>query len=95
MESLARGWGFLKQSWQMAKDDRDLIKPSIYALFAGFIVSIIFIVPMASHWVLFWRRRYIRYLYYDLHGSDFNFRTIFSILYIFCDDHLPYLWIPV
>ncbi|MFC2064584.1 hypothetical protein ACFLXB_05775, partial [Chloroflexota bacterium] len=47
MDSLARGWGFLKQSWQMAKDDRDLIKPSIYALFAGFIVSIIFIVPMA------------------------------------------------
>ena len=47
MESLSRGWGFLKQSWQMVKTDRDLIKPSIYALFAGFIVSIIFIGPMA------------------------------------------------
>jgi hypothetical protein len=43
MNSFTRGWSFLKQAWQMAVKDRDLIKPSIYALFAGFIVSIIFI----------------------------------------------------
>jgi hypothetical protein len=48
MQSFSRGWAFLKQAWQMAAKDRDLIKPSIYALFAGFIVSIIFIVPMAG-----------------------------------------------
>jgi len=53
MESLARGWGFLKQSWQMVKADRDLIKPSIYALFSGFIVTIIFIIPMAITGFLF------------------------------------------
>jgi hypothetical protein len=47
MESLKRGFAFLKQSWKMALDDRDLLKPSIYALIAGFIVSIIFIIPMA------------------------------------------------
>jgi hypothetical protein len=46
MESLSRGWGFLKQSWQMAMKDRDLIKPSIYALLAGFIVTLICIIPI-------------------------------------------------
>jgi len=42
MNSFSRGWSFLKQAWQMAVKDRDLIKPSIYALFAGIIVSLIF-----------------------------------------------------
>ena len=46
MESLKRGYEFLKQSWQMALADRDLIKPSIYALLAGFLVSLITIIPM-------------------------------------------------
>lgn len=46
MESLGRGFAFMKQSWQMAIADRDLIKPSIFALFAGFIVTLIFILPM-------------------------------------------------
>lgn len=43
MQSFSRGWSFLKQAWQMAIRDRDLIKPSIFALFAGFIVSLIFL----------------------------------------------------
>jgi hypothetical protein len=43
MQSFSRGWLFLKQAWQMAVKDKDLIKPSIYALIAGFIVSVIFI----------------------------------------------------
>jgi membrane-anchored glycerophosphoryl diester phosphodiesterase (GDPDase) len=43
MQSFSRGWSFLKQAWQMAVKDKDLIKPSIMALFAGFIVSVIFI----------------------------------------------------
>jgi MFS family permease len=47
MESFKRGLDFLKQSWQMALADRDLLKPSIYALFVGFAVSIVFIAPMA------------------------------------------------
>jgi hypothetical protein len=46
MDSLQRGWGFLKQSWQMAMKDKDLIKPSIYALLAGFIVTIILAIPI-------------------------------------------------
>lgn len=46
MESFSRGWSFLKQAWQMAAKDKDLIKPSIMALFAGFIVSVVFIPLM-------------------------------------------------
>jgi hypothetical protein len=46
MESLKRGWSFLKQSWQMAWKDKDLIKPSIYTLIAGFIVTLILVVPV-------------------------------------------------
>ncbi len=43
MQSFVRGWSFLKQAWQMALKDSDLIKPSIFALFAGFLVSLIFV----------------------------------------------------
>jgi len=48
MQNFSRGWAFLKQAWQMVLADKDLIKPSIITLFAGFIVSIIFIIPMAA-----------------------------------------------
>jgi membrane-anchored glycerophosphoryl diester phosphodiesterase (GDPDase) len=48
MQSFSRGWSFLKQAWQMAFKDKDLIKPSIMALFAGIIVSIIFIPLMVG-----------------------------------------------
>jgi hypothetical protein len=53
MESFSRGWSFLKQAWQMAFKDRDLLKPSIYALVAGMIVSVIGIIPIAVVAVLF------------------------------------------
>ena len=46
MESFSRGWSFLKEAWKMAFKDRDLIKPSIYSLFAGLIVSVIFLIPI-------------------------------------------------
>jgi hypothetical protein len=48
MQNFSRGWSFLKQAWQMVAKDRDLIKPSIMALLAGFIVSIIFIPLMVG-----------------------------------------------
>ncbi len=47
MQSLKRGFSFLKQSWQMALADRDLIKPSIFALIFGFIVTILGSIPVA------------------------------------------------
>jgi hypothetical protein len=53
MDSLARGFGFLKQSWKMALADRDLIKPSIFALFAGFVVTLIFSAPTVAVFLLF------------------------------------------
>ena len=46
MQSFSRGWSFLKQAWSMAFKDKDLLKPSIYALIVGTIVSIIGIIPI-------------------------------------------------
>ncbi|HUF00031.1 MAG TPA: hypothetical protein VMN99_12310 [Anaerolineales bacterium] len=46
MESFSRGWSFLKQAWSMAFKDKDLIKPSIYALIVGTIVSVIGSIPI-------------------------------------------------
>ena len=46
MESFSRGWSFLKQAWQMAWKDKDLIKPSIYALIVGSIVSVVGAIPI-------------------------------------------------
>jgi len=46
MQSFSRGWSFLKQAWSMAFKDKDLIKPSIYALIVGGIVSLVGIIPI-------------------------------------------------
>jgi hypothetical protein len=46
MQSFSRGWSFLQQAWSMAFKDRDLIKPSIYALIVGSIVSVIGSIPI-------------------------------------------------
>ena len=46
MQSFSRGWSFLKQAWSMALQDKDLIKPSIYALIVGSIVSVIGAIPI-------------------------------------------------
>jgi hypothetical protein len=46
MQSFSRGWSFLQQAWSMALRDRDLIKPSIYALIVGSIVSLIGSIPI-------------------------------------------------
>jgi hypothetical protein len=53
MQSFSRGWSFLKEAWRMAIKDRDLIKPSIYSLFAGFFVSIIFLIPIIASAFIF------------------------------------------
>ncbi|MBE7534463.1 MAG: hypothetical protein HS124_01860 [Anaerolineales bacterium] len=46
MQAFSRGWSFLKQAWSMAFKDKDLLKPSIYALIVGMIVSVIGIIPI-------------------------------------------------
>lgn len=52
MQYFSRGWSFLKQAWSMAFKDKDLLKPSIYALIAGMIVSVIGIIPIAGAAIL-------------------------------------------
>jgi hypothetical protein len=53
MDSIRRGFGFFKQAWQMAFKDRDLLKPTVYALIVGFIVSLIGLVPIVAAAILF------------------------------------------
>jgi hypothetical protein len=53
MESFSRGWSFLKQAWAMAFKDKDLLKPSIYALVVGMIVSVIGIIPLGLAYFVF------------------------------------------
>ena len=53
MQSFSRGWSFLQQAWNMAFKDRDLIKPSIYALIVGSIVSLIGAIPIIITALLF------------------------------------------
>ncbi len=53
MDSFRRGFAFLKQSYQMMLADRDLIKPSFFALLAGFVVTIIGSIPIVLAFVLF------------------------------------------
>jgi len=53
MQSFSRGWSFLKQAWDMAFKDKDLLKPSVYALVVGMIVSVIGIIPITIAGVLF------------------------------------------
>jgi len=48
MQSFSRGWSFLKQAWQMAFKDKDLLKPSIFALAIGMVVSVVGIVPIVG-----------------------------------------------
>lgn len=52
MQSFSRGWSFLTQAWQMAFKDKDLIKPSIYALIVGFFVSIIGLIPIVGAYLV-------------------------------------------
>src|SRR5512141_894555 len=53
MQSIARGWSFLQEAWRMAFKDKDLIKPSIYALIAGFVVSVIGLIPIIGVALIF------------------------------------------
>ncbi len=53
MQSLTRGWSFLQEAWQMAFKDNDLIKPSLYSMIVGLIITIIGIVPLIAAAFLF------------------------------------------
>ena len=53
MQSFSRGWQFLQQAWSMAFKDRDLLKPSIYSLIVGMIISVIGIIPIVGALFIF------------------------------------------
>ena len=82
MHSFSRGWSFLKQTWTMALKDRDLIKPSIYSLFVGFIVSVIFLIPMIGSALLFGDRGPVGRLLIFIIGVVLVFAQ-YSVGYIF------------
>ena len=46
MDNFRRGIEFLKQAWQMAFKDQDLLKPSIYSLVAGSLLTLASLIPM-------------------------------------------------
>jgi membrane-anchored glycerophosphoryl diester phosphodiesterase (GDPDase) len=52
MQSFSRGWSFLTQAWGIALKDKDLIKPSMYALVVGFFVSVLGIIPIVGAYLL-------------------------------------------
>jgi hypothetical protein len=81
MQSFSRGWSFLKEAWQMAFKDRDLIKPSIYSLFAGLIVSVIFLIPIIGSAVLFGDR-----------GLGQVLMVVFGALLIFAQYSVGYIF---
>lgn len=82
MQSFARGWSFLKQAWQMAVKDRDLLKPSIYSLIVGFLVSLVFIPFMIGGAVLFGEENLIGQIVLFALGAGMIFAQ-FSVGYIF------------
>jgi hypothetical protein len=82
MQSFSRGWSFLKEAWTMAFKDRDLIKPSIYSLVVGFIVSVIFLIPMIGTAVLLGDRGIVGQVIIFLFGALLIFAQ-YSVGYIF------------
>jgi hypothetical protein len=46
MQSIARGFSFLKEAWQMAFRDQDLLKPSFFSLIASLVVTMVGLIPL-------------------------------------------------
>jgi len=81
MQSFSRGWSFLTQAWGMAFKDKDLIKPSIYALGVGFVVSIVGVIPVVGAYFIFSQTGFGQVIIFAL-GSLMVFAN-FVITYIF------------
>ena len=82
MQSFSRGWSFLKEAWQMAFKDKDLIKPSIYSLFAGIFVSVIFLIPMIGSAFIFGEQGLVGRVLIFVFGAVLVFAQ-YSVGYIF------------
>ena len=81
MQSFSRGWSFLQQAWGMAFKDKDLLKPSIYALIVGMIVSVIGIIPIIGAAFLFGDSQFGRIILFVL-GAIMIFIQ-FVVSYVF------------
>lgn len=81
LESIRRGFGFLQQAAQMAAKDRDLLKPSFFALFAGMAVTLIGSVPIIAVAILFGTQDWGRVLLFLL-GAILMF-VEFTVSYVF------------
>lgn len=81
MQSFSRGWSFLQQAWGMAFKDKDLLKPSIYALVVGMVVSVIGIIPIILAAVIFGSSRLGNVVYIVL-GAILIF-VQFVVSYVF------------
>ncbi len=81
MQSFSRGWSFLMQAWGMAFKDKDLIKPSLYALGVGFVVSIVGIIPIVGAYLLFGETVFGQVLTFVLGGLMVFVN--FAVTYIF------------
>ncbi len=82
MESLSRGWSFFIQAWKMAFADRDLLKPSIYALLVGFVVALIGAIPLGVTVFLFQDGGIFGQIMVTLAGSLLVFSQ-YAVSYIF------------
>jgi hypothetical protein len=81
MDSIRRGFGFLKQAYQMAVKDPDLIKPSIYALLLGAAVSLFGAVAGIGFALLPFNRNYLAFGFVVL--SSVMFFLEYSVSYLF------------
>ncbi len=82
MQSFSRGWSFLQQAWSMAFKDKDLIKPSIYALIVGSIVSVIGAIPIIIAALFLGDAGRIGQLFLALMGAVLVFAN-FVVSYVF------------
>jgi hypothetical protein len=81
MESIKRGFGFFTQAWKMAFADRDLLKPTVYAMVVGAIVSLIGLVPIVAAAFLFGETQFGNALLFVL-GAILVF-VQYTVTYIF------------
>ncbi len=82
MQSLSRGWSFLSEAWKMALADKDLIKPSIYALLVGFVVSLIGMIPIALAALIFGTEGLVAQVILGVFGALLVFAQ-YAVTYVF------------
>ena len=82
MQSFSRGWNFLIQAWKMAMADKDLLKPSIFALVAGFVVALIGVVPLVLSALVLGTESLVCRISMGLFGTLLVFAQ-FAVTYIF------------